>query len=299
MCRPLLPLLSLFLMLPALALEVPPLRGHVNDLAALLDPASRARIETKLTELERDKGAQVAILTIPSLDDEVLEDYALRVAEQWKLGRKGVDDGLLILIAKKERKIRIEVGYGLEDVIPDLAAGRIIDRLMKPRFRQGDYAGGIEAAVDAIAGAIRGKPDALPPATDGAPGFRVESLLFLGFFSVVLAPFIRGILATPSRQWIVHYLFLTPFLYAFPAALLGTMAGIVVVVLWLILVPILRYFGHWAPPTSSGPRGNGRGGWWGGGFGGGGFSGGGGGFGGGGFSGGGGGFGGGGASGGW
>ncbi|HID49716.1 MAG TPA: TPM domain-containing protein [Chromatiales bacterium] len=287
--------LILLIALPVSALEVPPLSGRVNDLAGLLSPEAAARIEAELAALEKEKGAQVALLAIPALEGEPLEDFSLRVAEQWKLGRKGMDDGVLLLVAKNDRKIRIEVGYGLEGAITDVAARRIIDHLMVPRFRKSDFEGGIEAAVKSIAGAIRGEKGAIPtPPGEASPG-GLETLFFLGFFAMVMTPFVRQLLATPGREWLPLYLFLTPFFYVFPMALLGGAAGLVAVALWLVGIPILRQF--WPKdkprPPGSKRRGGRGGGFIGGGYGGGGYSGGGG------FSGGGGGFGGGGASGGW
>ena len=126
----------------ALALEVPYLGGRINDTAGLLDSGTRERLEAKLAGFEAETGAQVVVLTIPSLEGEVLEQYSLRVAQTWGLGRKGVDDGVLVLIASGDRKMRIEVGYGLEAQLTDLQAGRILDSVMAPRFRGGDFSGG-------------------------------------------------------------------------------------------------------------------------------------------------------------
>jgi uncharacterized protein len=271
------------------ALEVPYLGGRVNDLAGMLTEAVEADLEQQLAALERETGSQVVVLTIPSLEGEPLEDFALRVAETWQLGRAGVDDGVLLLIARDERRVRIEVGYGLEGAIPDAAAHRIITGLITPRFRAGDFDGGVEDAVGAIAAAVRGEELALPePPPRGADG--LSGFAMLVFFGLFFLPFVNAALRTPGAGGWFLYVFLTPFLFVFPAAVAGLLAGVAAAGGWLVLFPILRSF--WPKgPTGRG----GRGGWGpiftGGGSGGGGFSGG--------FSGGGGSFGGGGASGGW
>ncbi|PYM56963.1 MAG: methanol dehydrogenase, partial [Candidatus Rokuibacteriota bacterium] len=138
------------------ALDVPYLAGRVNDLARVLSPAARDRLEAKLRDLEQRTGAQVAVLVIPSLEGESLEAYSVRVAQTWKLGRKGVDDGVLFLVAKNDRKMRIEVGYGLEPRLTDALSRQILDDQVRPRFRNNDFDGGIEAGVDAIGAVIEG-----------------------------------------------------------------------------------------------------------------------------------------------
>ncbi|MBF3172302.1 YgcG family protein, partial [Pseudomonas aeruginosa] len=141
--------------------EVPALARRVTDLTATLDAAGRARLEASLAALEARKGAQVAILMVPSTYPDSIEAYATRVFEAWKLGRKGIDDGVLVLVAKDDRRMRIEVGYGLEGTITDIDAGRIIREYMTPAFRQQDYAGGLEAAAQRLVRLIDG--EALPP----------------------------------------------------------------------------------------------------------------------------------------
>jgi uncharacterized protein len=136
--------------LRAFAFEVPPLEGRVTDRAGLLSTTTKEQLTTRLAEHERVTGVQIAILTIDSLDATPIEDYSIRVVEAWKLGKKGQDNGVLILVAKNDRKMRIEVGYGLEGTLPDIVAGQIVRRVMAPRFRNGDYAGGIALAVEAV-----------------------------------------------------------------------------------------------------------------------------------------------------
>lgn len=140
------------------ALEVPPLRGRVNDLAGLMPAARVQALEERLASFEKETGHQVAVLTIPSLEGEDLEGFSIRVAESWKIGKRGFDNGVILLIAKNERKLRIEVGYGLEGVLPDALASRIIREIIVPSFRANDFAGGIEAGVEAILKVTRGEP---------------------------------------------------------------------------------------------------------------------------------------------
>jgi uncharacterized protein len=282
-----------------LAKEVPYLAGRVNDYAEMIDQATEERIEDKLSDFETATGSQVVVLTIDSLDGDPLEDFSLRVVETWKLGRKGVDDGLLLLVARDDRKMRIEVGYGLEGQLTDLESGRILNNILRPAFRSGEFAAGIEAGVDAIVGTLQGDdviPQQAPAPLDtnipeglGRLGMFLFFLVMVGIFALV-ALFSEG-----CSSWFL-YLFLTPFFFAFPAALLVPAAGLWFGIGWLILFPLFKL---WLKRSTSGRRfvkrhprwttfpssgGWGGGGWGGGGFSGGGFSGGGGSFGGGGAS---------------
>ncbi len=276
------------------AIDVPYLSGRINDQAGLLGDSFETGLDGKLRLLEEETGAQVAVLTIPSLEGDPIEDFSIRVVETWNLGRAGADDGVLILIVRDDRRMRIEVGYGLEGVLTDAQSGRIIDGLMAPRFRSGDFEGGIEAAVDAVSSAIRGEPVVLPDVPARGRGVNPGSLIFFLIFGL---PFIGAALSSRGAAGWILYLFLTPFFFAFPAAIFGLKAGAVVAGAWLVGFPLLRLI--WPKTAVGRGAGSRRGMFWGpfiGGGGGGGF--GGGGFGGG-FSGGGGSFGGGGASGGW
>jgi uncharacterized protein len=156
-------LLAWFAARTASALEVPPLTARISDRAELLTPDREAELEGRLEAYERATGHQLAVLTIASLEGEPLEDYTMRVVEAWKLGRKDRDDGILLLVVSQDRKIRIEVGYGLEGDLPDVLAGRIVREVIAPAFRQGEYATGIAGAVDAIIGATGGDGKPLPP----------------------------------------------------------------------------------------------------------------------------------------
>ncbi len=153
----------------AQVLPVPALETRVTDATGTLDAAAIQRIEAPLAALEAGKGSQIAVLIVSSTGDETIEQYAVRAFEQWKLGRKGVDDGVLLVVAKSDRNVRIEVGYGLEGAIPDVTAYRVIQEYLVPRFRENDFAGGIEAAVGVLAGLIQG--EALPaPASANSGG---------------------------------------------------------------------------------------------------------------------------------
>ena len=147
----------LFLPLPAVALDVPAATGYVVDRAGLLSPGTRLKLEQFLENFEKSDSTQLAVLTIPSLEGEALEGYAIKVAESWGIGRKGKDNGALLLVSKAERKVRIEVGYGLEGRLTDLLAGRIIDYEITPRFKEGDFDGGVIAGVASMAEAVRGE----------------------------------------------------------------------------------------------------------------------------------------------
>ncbi len=148
-----------FMLLPLnlAALEVPKVTGYVNDHAGMISSATELKIENFLRGFESSDSTQLVLLTIDSLDGESLEEYSLKVAESWKLGQKDKDNGALLLIVKKDRKIRIEVGYGLEGRLTDLLTGRIIDNEIAPRFKAGDFEGGIVAGITAMAKAVRGE----------------------------------------------------------------------------------------------------------------------------------------------
>ncbi len=147
---------------------IPPLTARVTDLTATLTAPQRAALEQKLAALESRKGAQLAVLMVPTTAGEAIEAYSLRVAEAWQIGRGKTDDGIVLVVAKDDRKLRIEVGYGLEGAVPDALAKRIIAERIVPRFYDDDYAGGVNDGVDALIGLIDG--EALPPPADSPRG---------------------------------------------------------------------------------------------------------------------------------
>jgi uncharacterized protein len=263
---------------------VPALKAHVTDLTGSLAPDQITSLDGKLAAFEARKGSQIGVLIVPTTRPESIEQYSIRVAEQWKLGRKGVDDGALLLIAKDDRALRIEVGYGLEGALPDATANRIVEDIIVPRFKTGDFYGGIDAGVGAIVKVVDGEPLPLPQKQWHSPGKinggNLHSLFIIG---IILVFVVGGVLRSVVGR--------------LPAA--GLIGGAAGVIAWLLVsslaaaavAGIIAFIVTLMSSGTPGGRG-GYGGWTGGG---GGFGGGGGG----GFSGGGGGFGGGGASGRW
>ena len=170
------------------ARTVPRLTGTVNDYAQLLSPQERASLEAQLQSFEVRTGNQVVLLTVASLEEEPLEDFSIRVAEEWKIGRQGTDNGAILLVAPREKKVRIEVGYGLEGVLTDAECDRIIQRAILPRFREGSFPEGISAGLTGIMQVIQG-PGGGPSGADTPPGdkrVRVHAstllVLLLSFF---------------------------------------------------------------------------------------------------------------------
>lgn len=173
----------------AAALEVPYLSSPIVDLAGLLPAETRSRLEQRLTRFASTRGSQVAVLTVPSLEGDALEDFSQRVATEWALGRSDADDGVLFLVAHGDRRMRIEVGYGLEGSLTDAHSRRILDWIVAPRFQQGDFGGGIEAGVEAILGQIDGTAPPLEPPSrdrnDGGIPFFVVLLLLIAFVLLI------------------------------------------------------------------------------------------------------------------
>ncbi|PIE56554.1 MAG: methanol dehydrogenase [Desulfobulbus propionicus] len=283
-------LLLVFMAVNVQARDIPKLTARVNDLAGLLSPGTVQQLEGSLASFEREQSTQIVILTITSLDGDNLEDFAIRLAEQWQIGQQGLDNGAILIIARNERKIRIEVGYGLEGSLTDLVAGRIIRTVIRPHFKRGDFDAGVLAGTSAMMNAVTGEFSAA--SKEQRPEKNVGN-----FFMVLLM-----LLFFVGRALARHKIF---------AALLGgTVASLFGIIAlgpgWtipMLLFPVGAIGTIIAASITAASSGSGRSrstrsGWGssGGHFGGGGF---GGGFGGGGFSGGGGGFGGGGASGGW
>lgn len=284
-------LLLLTLAAPCPGAEVPPLRSYVNDYASLLSPRAVQGLEQELAAFERSDSTQIVVLTIPSLQGEDLEGYSIKVVEQWKLGQKGKDNGALLLVARDERKIRIEVGRGLEGRLTDLVSGRIIRNEISPAFKRGDLDGGIAAGVHAIMATVRGEYQAQPrDIRHGRRGanpiftllvFVLVASVFLGGMSRVLGG-VAGAVGLPIAASLSFA--------GLPLFVLGLLAAAG----FLMGLFLSFLFGSGGRGGFGGPFfGGGFGGFGGGGYGGGGYSGGGG------FSGGGGSFGGGGASGDW
>jgi uncharacterized protein len=271
---------------------VPDLKAPVTDLTGTLTPDQATALEAKLRAFEQAQGSQVVVLVVPTTQPEEIEQYSIRVAEQWRIGRKSIDDGAIVVVAIDDRRVRIEVGYGLEGALPDATANRIIQLDIVPQFKRGDYYGGINTGVDRIMRVIEGEP--LPEPELRTPAQQIPGLFtllpFLFIFALVGGSIFRrlfgrvgGALATGGLVGILTWLLVSIFGIAFAAGIIAFLFSL-------------------GGGMGGGPRGGGSG-WYsrrhGSGWGyPGGFGGGGGGFGGG-FGGGGGSFGGGGASGGW
>ena len=234
--------------------DVPHLSSHVNDTAQMIPPVVRERLENKLAVFEGKTGAQVGVLTVPSLGGEVLEQYSMRVARTWKLGRKDQDDGVLLLIVRDDRKMRIEVGYGLESKLTDAHCRRILDNVIRPAFRNGDLGGGMEAGVDAILGTLEGRdviPVSAPSASGGLPTLPLAGeIVFIAMFCAIVGASALYAVLTRSRAGWVIYGFLMVLCALFPVLYLTT-PGRLGIVAWLIGFPIARY---WLHGTTRGKR---------------------------------------------
>ena len=177
---------------------VPALSSPVTDLTQTLTADQRAALESRLRAYEAEKGTQIAVLIVPTTQPETIEQYSIRVADQWKIGRQGADDGVILLVAKNDRSVRIEVGTGLEGAVPDVLANRIISQVIVPRFREGDFAGGINEALTRITALLEG--EALPEPerrSSGQPqgmGGIGNALPVLLMFVFVGSGILRGIL---------------------------------------------------------------------------------------------------------
>ncbi len=281
-------ILGFFLIVSSvLAIDFPQPVGYVNDFAEILSPTFRQSLETDLAEFEKETTVEIAVVTINSLEGNSLEDYAVRLFEDWKIGKKEKDNGLLLLIAKEERQIRIEVGYGLEPIITDGRAGRIIREQMRDAFREEDYDQGVRSAIEKIQGYIRsGEP---APETDEAAE-NLPPLVFFLIITFLVFIYSSAFLARSKSYWAGGVI----------GGILGTIIGLIIgsllaivfsalglVLLGLILDYILSknykklkkkgkstgFFSSWGGFSSGGGGGGGFGGFGGGSSGGGGASG--------------------------
>jgi uncharacterized protein len=167
---------------------VPPLTGRVVDQTGTLTPEQIANLDNTLQTFEQRKGSQIAVLIVPTTEPESIEQFSIRVAEAWKIGRKKIDDGAILVVAKDDRRLRIEVGYGLEGALTDVTSKRIIDEVITPKFRQGDFAGGISAGVDRMIGVIDGEPLPEPKRQQQSTSVfdNLESVGPVAFFAVLV-----------------------------------------------------------------------------------------------------------------
>jgi uncharacterized protein len=235
-------LVSLLFSLAAMAwaLDVPYLSGHINDTAHMLGSDVVTALEQRLTAYEDSTGNQIVLLTLASLEGEALEDYSLRVAETWKLGQKDVDNGILLLIARDDRKMRIEVGYGLEASVTDAASSYVINQVITPLFKQGEFEEGIQQGLFALMEAADGTlvQENLADPTDDAVGMLIFLVIWgglVGLFTII------GLGTEGCMGWFL-YAFLIPF-YLVPAAILevfGIPIGAILFVVYLIGYPLLK-----------------------------------------------------------
>ena len=246
-------LLALALLLPAAvrSADVPFLSGRVVDNAEILNPATRERITAALKAHETATGNQIAVLTIPTIDAESVEEFSTRVFESWKLGQKGKDNGVLVVVVPQDRKMRIEVGYGLEGTLTDVAAARIIRNVMTPAFKSGDYDKGIEDGTAAIVSTLEGKTGVAPdtPAassdrfkfvsSDGSEMPWTIRLLLGAFVFTIIGLFTFIGIMTPGVGWFL-YVFLIPFWAMFPLFVIGGMPTVVLLAVYLIGYPIAK-----------------------------------------------------------
>jgi uncharacterized protein len=199
---------------------VPPLSGRVVDQTGTLSASDAAALTQRLKDLETRKGSQVAVLIVPTTQPETIEQFSIRVAEAWKIGRKKIDDGALLVVAKNDHKLRIEVGYGLEGALTDVTARRIIDEIIVPHFKGGDFAGGISAGVDRIIRIIDGEP---LPAPKPEVSHSVDPSMFFDF---VFSPF-----------GLIGYAAIAAMMRGLLGRLLGSgvTAGVVGAIVWFLL----------------------------------------------------------------
>ena len=235
----------------ASALEIPYLSGRVNDYAGILSDQARENLSEQLREHEERTTNQIVVLTLPSLQGENIEDYANQVFNAWGLGQAGQDNGILMLVVPDERQMRIEVGYGLEGVVPDITAGRVIREVMAPRFRDGDFDAGITEGAQALLSVLEGEE--LPAGEGYGESDSFESELS-GLESdlswpgrILLGAFIFGIIGlftvvgimTPGMGWFL-YVFLIPFWASFPIMIIGGKPTVVLLIIYIVGYPIVK-----------------------------------------------------------
>jgi uncharacterized protein len=250
---------SRFFLLPVLFLtgsilagsDIPYLTGRVTDNAQILSEETCRSLTESLKEHESRTGNQIAVLTVPTLNGESIEEYAVEVFKEWKLGQKGKDNGILIVIVPNDRCMRIEVGYGLEGTLTDGMTGQIIRSIITPRFKNGDYDGGITDGARAVMDVLEGGelPDTAGEAGQAEKSNTLhlqgpdlplqERILFGAFIFGIIGLFTLIGIATPGVGWFL-YLFLIPFWAMFPIVVLGTRGAFVCLVTYLIVFPVAK-----------------------------------------------------------
>jgi uncharacterized protein len=232
--------------------DIPFLTGRVMDNAEILTEGMRRSLTERLKAHEDRTGNQIAVLTVSTLEEESIEEYAVAVFEAWKLGKKGKDNGVLIIIAPNARRMRIEVGYGLEGALTDSLAGRIIRNAMAPRFKAGDYDGGVESGVNAVLDALeKGEAAALEgdagKEAQTSSGFNLDAPDMPITMRILIGAFIFGIIGlftvlgilTPGVGWFLYF-FLIPFWAMFPIVVVGATGALILLVVYVVGYPIAK-----------------------------------------------------------
>jgi len=237
----------------AFAIDVPYLTGRVTDNAGILSDEMRKSVTQRLKNHEDKTGNQIAVLTVPTLDGAGIEEYAVAVFKEWKLGQKGKDNGILVIVAPRDRRMRIEVGYGLEGTITDGIAGSIIRNVMTPNFKNNNYNKGIDEGVGAVINILEGgqapeTQENAPQAASGKSSFSnldepdmtlTERILIGAFIFGIIGLFtVIGIL-TPGMGWFLYF-FLIPFWAVFPIMVVGTAATLYIFIAYIVLYPLLK-----------------------------------------------------------
>jgi uncharacterized protein len=248
--------------------EVPFLTARVNDTVGALSLETLRDLESVLKAHEDSTSNQIAVLIIESLEGESIEEYSIRVVDAWKLGQHDKDNGVLLLVSRGDRKVRIEVGRGLEEDLPDITCGSIIRKEIVPRLKSGDYDGGVRAGVVSIIDAIRGSYT--PDESDDrgvATGNWLLMVFPLAIFLVVVGIFtLVGLFSSGFQSWFL-YIFLVPFWFAFPTAFFGLVPGLVLLGIYALAFPIMKIWfrlpagkafqERWAKKTKFGTAGGG------------------------------------------
>lgn len=237
----------------AYAFEVPALKGRVNDYADMISPAAENSIEQKLRSFEESDSTQVVILTVNSLEGDAMEDFTIRTAEKWKIGQAKKDNGVILFASKNDRRMRIEVGRGLEGVLTDLLSGRILDTVIRPKFKAGDFDGGFTDGIDAIISACRGEfkndSPARPSESEG-PSSNLITILFIGLYFLVIiiskfSKILSGAAGAAALPALVHYAFM-------PIGLTGIIISAISGFILALLLPYIPIGGGYSGGSSGG-----------------------------------------------
>ena len=237
----------------ARAADVPYLSGRVVDEAEIISPAVRDALTRTLKDYEDANGTQVVVLTIAGLAGDSIEDFSQRAFDQWKLGQKGKDNGVLVVVAPKDRRMRIHVGYGLEGSLTDVVASRIIRNVMTPRFKDNDYDRGIQEGVDAIIAQLQGRPGSAAESSTSSQrhgtfgSFEMTEPEIAWPMRILLGAFIFGVIGvftvvgvmTPGMGWFL-YVFLIPFWAMFPIIVVGVKGALALLVTYVVAFPIAK-----------------------------------------------------------